>query len=325
MTVKGLFNPVPTRMTCSSSHLTNSLQKYLHSPEFCQRKPDYSPDVFEKVMRYAAPLGSHIELHASLPRCMGRLKEMISNPQQDEKPVPSGTVIIAEKLQEGCGRFDRDWYAPEGGLWLAIAWADTLLSEFAGLLPLAAGIGSCETVRHFGVNAAVKWVNDVHVQGRKIAGVLCETVTGKHPADRYHLIGIGINCNNILFPQELQGAATSISKELGKEIDLESFTVELLANLAWSFGLVHLAEEKALGWQRDGMQGVFSNPVIAEWKRLSDSVGRQITYGYDVVNKPLYEARVKDIDQSGALIMQLPNGDTVTEASGEIIYQNNQI
>lgn len=304
--------------------LTGALQAFLQGPVFRQRKAHISPDHATRVLRYGAPLGNIIELHESLPRCMGRLKEKINISHRADNTLPSGTVVIAKHLQSGCGRFDREWYAPKGGFWMSVAWADTLLPEFSRFLPFAAGIACCESVRAFGVKAAIKWVNDVHVQGRKIAGVLCETVNGGYMEDRYHLIGVGINCNNTTFPQELQESATSMRQEIGKGINLESFTVELLANLAWNFGLVHLCEEQSLAWQRDGRKGTFVNPVVEEWKRLSDTMGQKVIYGYDVVKNPMYQATVQDVDQDGGLVMLLESGEIVTENSGEVVYLDNQ-
>ena len=60
--------------------------------------------------------------------------------------------------------------------------------------------------------------------------------------------------------------------------------------------------------------------MVDAWKGLSDTLGRRVKYGYDVVRKPLYKAIVKDVDNSGGLVMQLEKGPTVTENSGEILY-----
>lgn len=300
--------------------LTASLKTYLQSPEFRQQYSLFSPGTIDRVLRYGSPLGRLIEQHEILPRCMGRLREMIGCARQENDPLPSGTVVIARRLLEGCGRFDRQWFAPSGGLWMAVAWADTLLPDFARLLPLAAGIASCEAVRAFGIDAAVKWVNDIHVRGRKIGGVLCETVAGEHPGDCYHFVGIGINCNNTSFPAELEVNATSMQNELHAAVDLDRFTLELLARLAWNFGLIHFQEEQTLAWERDGGQGHPPDQVVAAWKGVADSLGRRVVYGYDVVRSPLYRAAVRDVDSSGGLVMELENGSIVIENSGEIIY-----
>ncbi|HER63568.1 MAG TPA: biotin--[acetyl-CoA-carboxylase] ligase, partial [Desulfobacteraceae bacterium] len=300
--------------------LTASLKTYLQSPEFRQQYHLYPAETIDRVLRYGSPLGRLIELHDSLPRCMGRLREMINWARQENDSLPSGTVVIARQLLEGCGRFDREWFAPSGGFWMAVAWADTLLPDFARLLPLAAGTASCEAIRVFGIDASIKWVNDIHVRGRKIGGVLCETVVGEQPGDRYHFVGIGINCNNTSFPGELKKSATSMRNELHAAVDLDRFALELLARLAWNFGLIHLQEEQTLAWERDGSRGNPPNPVVAAWKGMTDTLGRRVLYGYDVVRSPMYRAIVRDIDNSGGLVMGLENGATVIENSGEIIY-----
>jgi len=300
-----------------------SLDRYLRSPDFRSRYRHVPEQIADRIMRYGAAVGSVIECHDKIPRCMERLQEMISEAEEKGTTVPSGTVVLAHELQNGSGRFNRFWHAPKGGLWMAVAWADTLLPEYARLLPLAAGTACCEAVRSCEVEAAIKWVNDIHVHGRKIGGILCETYTAKPSGDRYHLIGIGINCNVGKFPLELQESAASMHETLGQPIDLDRFALVLLASMVWNFGLVHLQEEYDLE-NRGGDPSPDSNGkrslVLDAWLALSDTVGRRVLYGYDVVRQPLYNATVLDIDHSGGLVMQLKDGSTVTEYSGEIIY-----
>lgn len=300
-----------------------SLGNYLRSPEFRSRCSNVSEDIADRVIRYGSVVGSVIECHDKIPRCMERLQEMISEAEEKGTTLPGGTVVIAYELQNGSGRFKRFWHAPKGGLWMAIAWADTLLPEYARLLPIASGTACCEAVRDCGIDAAVKWVNDIHVHGRKIGGILCETYTAKPSGDRYHLIGIGINCNVGKFPEELRESAVSMHEILGHPVDLDRFALVLLASLVWNFGLVHLQEEYELG-NRGGDLPPDKNgerPLVLDaWLALSDTVGRRVRYGYDVVRQPLYNATVLDIDHSGGLVMQLEDGTTVTEYSGEIIY-----
>lgn len=304
-------------MVSPNNELTSHLRTYLQSKEFlAQYRGCYRDDVIQRILRYGAPVGCLVEQYEHLPRCMERIREMI-NSRHREAPLPCGTVVSAGRLLKGSGRFNRDWFAPEGGLWMAMAWADNLLPDIARLIPMAAGTAACEAIRAFGVRASVKWVNDIHVRGRKIGGILCETCLGKHADDRYHLIGIGINCNNTAFPDELATRATSLRKEGRSAIDLERFTLELLARLAWNFGLLHLAEEQLL---IDDPEDSTENPAVEAWKRLSDTVGRRVMYGYDVIRNPLYEGTVVAVDDTGSLELRLDDGTTVTENSGEILY-----
>lgn len=282
--------------------------------------PEIPDDLFSRVMRYGAPVGSRLEVHGKIPRCMGRLRDLIDRAGAGEEPVPSGTVIMARELANGCGRFDREWFAPRGGLWLALAWADTLLPDYARMLPLAAGSACCQAVRSLGVDAKIKWVNDIHWQGRKMGGILCETFCGKGAGDRYHIIGIGINCNNVAFPPALRKTSVSLQDVLGAPVALEEFAPVLLGFLTWHLGLVHLHEEQSLAHRHDGARGERDNPVIQAWRKLSDTPGRKVVYGYDVVRQPLYTAVARDVDQGGGLVLTLQNGETVVETGGEILY-----
>ena len=299
-----------------------SILECLHSESFRSRYGHVSPDAAEKVSRFGAPLGSRIEHYPKIFRCMARIRELINETEESGSSLPSGTIVLAEELKGGSGRFDREWFAPAGGIWMALAWADTLLPDYARLLPLAAGTACCETIRNFGVEAMIKWVNDIHVNGRKLGGILCETLSGSLSGERYHIIGIGINCNISRFPEELRESAVSMQDILGTPVDLKKITVELMAALAWNFGLVHYQEGLELVERDDGIGRSGKGMVLDAWLKVSDTIGRKVLYGYDVVRQPIYQATVRNVERSGALVMELQNGETVTEHSGEIIYLN---
>ncbi len=272
-----------------------------------------------RIRRYGAPVGCVIEHHTRLARCMDRLRELIGQAQRQGTSLATGTVVVADSLSGSSGRFDRSWYAPPGGLWLALAWADTLLPAYAALLPLAAGIACCETVRALGADGAIRWVNDVHLAGRKIAGILSETITASD-GERFHLLGIGLNVNNVDFPPDLAGTATSLRRVTGRRHDRRRVAVRLLARLAWNIGLVHYCEERGLETGDEGASASATALFLDRWRQLSDSLGRRVVYGYDVIRDPLYHARVVDIEPGGGLRMELDDGTLLTEHSGEIRY-----
>ncbi len=231
--------------------------------------------------------------------------------------LAAGTTVLADTLSQSQGRFTRHWYAPLGGIWLTTAWPDILLPEFSRLLPFAVGLACCRAVRTYGLDARLKWVNDVLVQGKKIAGVLCNSVI--RCGDQYHLLGIGLNANNQDFPQELNGIATSIVNKLGQQVGLAELTGRLLAELSWAIGLLHYDEEQALQERLFCEEG-YSSLLLKNWRQLSDTPGQQIEYGFDIQEKPLYQATAIDIDPCGGLIMEFEDGTRVVEYSGEIIY-----
>ncbi len=278
----------------------------------------FSPAEAAKILAYGAPVGARVEHHQQLDRCMNRLQELMAAAEAKGDVLAAGTVVLADTLSSSLGRFERQWHAPLGGIWLTVAWPDILLPEFSRLLPFAAGLACCRTVRQYGVDAWLKWVNDLLVQQRKIAGILCTTVLRPNK-DRYHLLGIGLNANNQDFPAALQHNAISLAKVLGRQVDLTELAGKLLAELSWAIGLLHYDEELALRENLTCEEGRASL-LLTAWRQMSDTVGRQVEYGFDVQKEPLWQARAVDLDPCGGLIMELEDGSKVTEYSGEIVY-----
>jgi BirA family biotin operon repressor/biotin-[acetyl-CoA-carboxylase] ligase len=287
-------------------------------PLRCKTLPQ---DIVETVFRYGTIIGSVIEVHPLLARGMDRARDLIRRAEQGGQSLASGTTIIAGEMTTCRGRFQRPWHAPLGGLWLTVIVADTLLPDNSRLYPLAAGAACCETLRHYEIPAFIKWVNDVHVGGRKIAGILTTTEIGPEFGEEYVLIGIGINANNDSFPPELQKTATSMRTELGSSVDINRLAARFLAKLAWSIGLLHHEEQIRLG--NRGLTATdtqSSHPLLDLWQRLSDIQGRRVLFGYNVQTEPQFEAVVQGIDAQGGILLKLDDGRITMENSGEIIY-----
>jgi BirA family biotin operon repressor/biotin-[acetyl-CoA-carboxylase] ligase len=249
---------------------------------------------------------------------MERLQQLMAEAEAKGEVLAGGTVVVADTLHRSTGRFERSWHAPEGGLWMAMAWPDILLPEFSRLLPFAVGLACCRTIRSYRLDCRLKWVNDVLVNGKKIGGILCETVL-RPAGDRYHLLGIGLNGNNRDFPAALPVRATSIAGESGSDVDLAELTGRLLAELNWALGLLHYDEECCLQ-TRQGCEQGRGSLLLSSWQQLCDSMGRRVQYGFDVFEHPLYQADVTGVDPCGGLIMELQDGSSITEYSGEILY-----
>jgi len=309
-------------MTLSDRLLTPELvRRIILEEEIPLRCRSLPADIVDTVFRYGSIIGSVMEVHRQLKRGMDRARDIIRRAERDDLSLASGTTILAGEMTDSRGRFQRTWHAPTGGLWLTVLIADTLLPEHGRLYPLAAGAACCETLRHYNIPAFIKWVNDVHVKGKKIAGILTTSETGPVHGENYVLIGIGINANNDALPPELEKTATSIRQEIGANVDLNHLAARLLAKLAWSIGLLHHEEQKQLvskGVTPTVTQG--RHPLLDLWKRLSDIQGRRVLFGFDVQEKPLFRAVAQGIDANGSLLLKLDDGSITVENSGEIIY-----
>jgi len=150
---------------------------------------------------------------------------------------PHGTVVLADFQERGRGRFsDRRWSAQAGKSLLFTVVLKTgagkqRIGDSLQRLPLLAGLSLALSVeRLFGVQARLKWPNDLLVEGRKLAGVLCEALV--QGSETGVLIGIGLNCNQRVFPQQLDGRATSLAVLTGRQIHLRETLAQLLRTLA---------------------------------------------------------------------------------------------
>jgi BirA family transcriptional regulator, biotin operon repressor / biotin---[acetyl-CoA-carboxylase] ligase len=126
-----------------------------------------------------------------------------------EAGAPHGTVVTAAKQTAGRGRQGRTWTAPAGKALLYSAMLRPL-DERHLLLPLSVPLAVCDTAEELepGIECAIKWPNDVWVDGRKLAGVLIEA----KPQDGWAVIGVGLNLSIAPneFPPDLRETAVSL-------------------------------------------------------------------------------------------------------------------
>lgn len=279
-----------------------------------------APAMAEAVLRYGAFVGSKIETHPCLPRAMDYARSLINTTILADCSVAGGTVILADTMSRSKGRFTRHWHAPSGGVWGCMIHAETLLPQSRRFIPLAAGLACLEAVRELaGEQASLRWVNDVLAQGRKLAGFLVESYTEPVHGEVFTLVGFGINGNNNSFPEELAASSVSLRDIVGKEIDLTALSSLFLSRLAWNFGLLYHEEAREL--KGDGFSGKDGGHLLLErWLAGSDSIGRKVLFGFDVMTAPQYSARVLGLSDDGGLILELEDGHIKTEYSGEIRY-----
>src|SRR5690349_11039529 len=123
--------------------------------------------------------------------------------------APHGTVVTASDQTAGRGRQGRTWTAPPNKALLYSAIVRPL-EDHHTLLPLAVPLAVCEAAEHLNPSLAckVKWPNDIHVNGRKLSGVLIEA----RPQDGWAVIGIGLNLyiSEDEFPPDLRRTAISV-------------------------------------------------------------------------------------------------------------------
>ncbi len=150
--------------------------------------------------------------------------------------APAGTTVIAEGQTAGRGRLGRSFFSPPHlNLYTSILLRPTGSISDTPTLILAAAVAVAETVAEFlGDESAVeiKWPNDVMIRRRKTSGILMES-SAEGTRITFAVLGIGINLNvdREIFPEEFRSLATSLSSELGHSVDRIAFARRLFENL----------------------------------------------------------------------------------------------
>ena len=146
--------------------------------------------------------------------------------------APAGTVVVAESQTAGRGRLGRSFFSPaHQNLYTSVVLRPTGSISDTPTLILGAAVAVAEVVAEFMGDESlveIKWPNDVMIRRRKTSGILMES-SAEGTRIAFAVLGIGINLNvdRELFPEEFRPFATSLSSELGHPVDRIAFTRRL--------------------------------------------------------------------------------------------------
>lgn len=124
-----------------------------------------------------------------------------------------GSVIISEEQTKGKGRLGRVWESKAGeGIWMSIILKPNIIPNKAPFITLIAGASIVKALNILGVDAKIKWPNDITINNKKLSGILTE-LSAEIERVNYIVVGIGMNVKDTDFEEELQDKATSLYKE----------------------------------------------------------------------------------------------------------------
>lgn len=225
-----------------------------------------------------------------------------------EGGAPHGTVVTAGEQTAGRGRQGRAWTAPAGKALLYSAILRPLDRRHL-LLPLAVPLAVCEAAEELapGIACAIKWPNDVWVEGRKLAGVLIEA----KPQDGWAVIGVGMNISIAPdeFPPDLRVTAISLfgSTRGGRGESRRSLPAAAPPGLPPTT----FAAAEALSRHLDRWVDADRADVLAAWRARDALRGREVAWdgGSGVAD---------GIEDSGDLVVVAAGGDRVVLGAGEV-------
>ncbi len=159
-------------------------------------------------------------------------------------------------------------------------------------MTLLAGLAVARAIRDLGVDARIKWSNDVVIDGRKVCGILTEMSAEENAVD-YVVIGIGINANMDPqdLPEEIRSDSAVLREELGREVDLRDLAASLLGEI-----------EDLYVEMRDGN----FDEVLDGWRELSETIGREVLIE---TRRDRFVGHAVGLSSDGALVVELPDGE----------------
>jgi len=140
-----------------------------------------------------------------------------------------GTIVTCVHQTEGKGRFNRNWFAGED-LLLSILIKENLKLTEIPQLGLVCAAAVYETLKKYVSDLIIKWPNVILVRGKKLAGILLESVIGENRRNCL-IIGIGINVNTVNYPKELAHKSTSLKLQTGNSYVIDELQKKLIENI----------------------------------------------------------------------------------------------
>jgi len=199
-----------------------------------------------------------------------------------------GEVVVAEAQTSGRGRRGRAWASPaRKNLYFSVVLRPELPPARAPELTLVGSVAVCDALRQAGVQAGIKWPNDLLASGRKIAGILTELAAEPDRVE-WVVLGAGVNVNARPedFPAEVRDEATSVLLERGQAAPRALFAAACLTALEdW----IDRHAEEGFG------------PIREAWRERSVTLGREVVVTVD--GRELAGV-AEDIDETGALLVR---------------------
>lgn len=221
-----------------------------------------------------------------------------------ESGAVEGSFVTAELQLAGRGRRGRTWFGRSGdSLMVSVLLRPPISPMKCGLLPLMAAVAVREALIELGVEGVgIKWPNDVLIDGRKLAGILCE-ISSDFESVSHAIIGVGMNVNTLedSFPEEVRELACSLRTVTGRTWPRAKILEGFLQQME--------------GYLVEAWDGDFAR-MLENWRAGSVTLGNQIEV--TMPDGQVVSGMAEDVDPGGALIFRSESGDVKHLTSGEV-------
>ncbi|KAB2953087.1 biotin--[acetyl-CoA-carboxylase] ligase [Heliorestis acidaminivorans] len=214
-----------------------------------------------------------------------------------------GTVVLAEEQQAGKGRLGRTWHSPLGlGLYLSIILRPSIPLALTPQITLLTALSIAKTIEKMtSLGPAIKWPNDILLDGKKVCGILTE-LSAEMDGVKHIVVGIGLNLNQEAtdFPTAVTSQASSVSMQAGEKVDRLAFFNKLLMQL----------EDDYEHWLEQGFSA-----IRQQWLDRAVGLGDTVRV---IAGSAQWQGRMEGIDDMGALLVRNKAGEIQQLMSGEV-------
>lgn len=243
--------------------------------------------------------------------CFGRSMKLLKSVDSTNTYIKSafsagmaeGYTVIAKEQTGGRGRLGRSFHSPrDEGLYLSVLIKPTIQITKLPFLTICAAVAVCRALEEScGIDAEIKWVNDIFVGGKKLSGILTEaSFCAELQSVEYAVVGVGVNMAGV--PEQVADIATSVYDHTSAR--------GLRCRLA--AGILNQMERLYIDYTQNAAQ----DRILSEYTQRIFIVGRQV--GIENLGKR-FDATVLGIDDDGALIIEDAAGQVHHISSGEVI------
>ena len=216
----------------------------------------------------------------------------------------NGTVVTTREQKSGKGRLGRVWQSKrDENLAFSILLRPKLAPKDVTPITPLAGLAVCKALRKTtGLDCRIKWPNDIIIGKKKLVGILTE-MCAEFDAVEYVITGIGVNVDQIEFPEEIAYKATSILLETGRHYDKNRLLAALLGQIEREFTRYNLE---------------LPPEALAEYVSLCATIGRSVTFKK---GERTVSGAAVGVTAAGELRVMLSDGTVRTLNAGEVTVQ----
>lgn len=214
--------------------------------------------------------------------------------------INEGYVLISDMQDKGKGRNGKSFYCqPNKGIYMSLLLKPNVPVHYSLMLTALAGVSAIEAIsKTYAISSQIKWVNDIFIQDKKIAGILCESALQINSSNLdYLVVGIGINVHSIDMPDHLKEIAASIEDFTSKKVSRNELIIAFLNEFHKYYSELE------------------SKSFLYLYRKHSNLINATIDV-YE--NNQIYQAKVINIDEYARLIVQKEDGKSYCLSSGEI-------